>query len=69
MIECAFDCLEVRWRNFCVQWTSLLKKCHIFIYVCFAVHSFCEEAKSEVDTNFIEKTVEEERRAKLGVDK
>ena len=39
------------------------------IYACFVLHNFCEEVKGEVDTNLVEKIVQEERRAKLSVDK
>ena len=39
------------------------------IYTCFVLHNFCEEVKGEVDANFVEKIVQEERRAKLRVDK
>ena len=39
------------------------------IYACFVLHNFCEEVKDEVNANFVEKIVQEERRPKLSVDK
>ena len=69
MIECVFGRLKARWRILLRLMDFLIEKLPNIIYACFMLHNFCEEVKGEVDANFVEKIVQEERRAKLSVDK
>ena len=55
MIECAFGRLKARWRILLRPMDIPVEKLPNIIYVCFALHKFCEEVKGEVDANFVEK--------------
>ena len=69
MIECAFGRLKARWRILLRPMDIPVEKQPNIICACFGIHNFCEKVKGEVDANFVEKIVQEERRAKLSVDK
>ena len=69
MIECAFGRLKARWRILLRPMDIPVEKLPDIIYACFMLHNFCEEVKGKVDANFVEKTAQEERCAKLSVDK
>ena len=69
MIESGFSCLKARWRILLRPIDIPVEKLLNIIYACFVLHNFCEEAKGEVDAYLVEKIAQEERRAKLSVDK
>ena len=69
MIECAFGRLKARWRILLRPMDITVEKLRNIIYACFVLHNFWEEVKGEIDANFVEKIEQEERRAKLSVDK
>ena len=69
MIECVFGHLKARWRTLLRPMDIPVEKLPNIISACFLVHNFCEEVKGEVDANIVKKIVQEERSAKLRVDK
>ena len=69
MIECVFGCLKARWRILLRPMDIPVEKLQNVIYACFVLNNFCEEVKGEVDANFVEKIVQQERRAKLSMGK
>lgn len=69
MTESGFSCLKARWRILLRPIDIPVEKLLNIIYACFVLHNFCEEANGEVDAYLVEKIAQEERRAKLSVDK
>ena len=69
MTESGFSCLKARWRILLRPIDIPVEKLLNIIYACFVLHNFCEKATGEVDAYLVEKIAQEERRAKLSVDK
>jgi len=60
-IECAFGRLKARWRILLRPMDIPVEELPNVIYACFVLHNFCEMHKTEVDTNLVERIIQDQR--------